>query len=292
MKKSQARRAEQARQERFRRLLRPLLEPIRRALEAIQRPPENYTSPFLRSVVDVFNNPITHAFLQLIQLGPSDVSPRAPASEAAKAVRTPVHVHRGREGGSIVLSEERSDSGEPGRGGLEGLDDLTADVMLAVLAHLSSRDETRKTKHPYREPVTITATGIAKALGPRLERNGRAERVRIVTDEVRRIVMLTADLRGYEVPVRSKGRWSYEPVSRPGVPLFEIVDERRVWKLDSDRERLDDRVWTIRAGPWAEYWFNAAGKAWVCHISGKLLSRGARSRADKLPLVPVPWNVL
>lgn len=178
---------------------------------------------------------------------------------------------------------------------VESLNPLTADVALAVLGTLGDPRQGEKPKYPLLEPVVITSDRILHYKG--IQKWGSDRRVlqQRIAAEMKALQELTVDVRNIPFEGRT--------VSIPRCKLFDVAE---VYEDQYTFDGLVDRTpvgWSIRAGQWANYWFNSNGRMWLSGMSRVLLEldhrtvRGADVVAKKigLLLLAVPggtahWN--
>ena len=184
---------------------------------------------------------------------------------------------------------------------VEGLNPLTADVAMAVLGTLGDPRHGAKPKYPMLEPVIITTDRILQYKG--IQKWGSDRRVlqQRIAAEFKTLRELTVEVRSIPLGKDKKGKDVL--VSIPHCKLFDVAE---VYEDQYCLNGLIDRVpvgWAIRAGMWANYWFNSQGRMWLSAMSRVLLEldhrtvRGADVVAKKigLLLLAVPggtahWN--
>ena len=184
---------------------------------------------------------------------------------------------------------------------VEGLNPLTADVALAILGTLGDPRQGEKPKFPMLEPVVITTERILQYKG--IQKWGSDRRVlqQRIAAEFKTLQDLTVEVRSIPFGKEKKGKELL--VSIPRCKLFDVAE---VYEDQYCLNGLVDKIpigWAIRAGMWANYWFNSHGRMWLSGMSRVLLEldhrtvRGADVVAKKigLLLLAVPggtahWN--
>ena len=184
---------------------------------------------------------------------------------------------------------------------VEALNPLTADVALAILGTLGDPRQGAKPKYPMLEPVIVTTDRILQYKG--IQKWGSDRRVlqQRIAAEFKALRELTVEVRSIPLGKDKKGKDIL--VSIPQCKLFDVAE---VYEDQFCFNGLVDRIpvgWAIRAGMWANYWFNSQGRMWLSAMSRVLLEldhrtvRGADVVAKKigLLLLAVPggtahWN--
>jgi len=154
---------------------------------------------------------------------------------------------------------------------VERLGPFTADVALAVLAQMVEPSNGNRPQYPLLEPVPITAEAILRYKGIQrygMERRILEMRIAEAMDQLQALRFDVEQLRTIDPatnkPVRGGASWR-------GDRLFDIVKVTK-WQEDLFGERKQIGVgWTVRAGQWAYYWFNAQGRVWLARMSKVLL---------------------
>lgn len=183
-----------------------------------------------------------------------------------------------RNGGRILAYpgiETRPDASLPTAESLwsfvERLGPFTADVALAVLAQMVEPSNGKRPQYPLLEPVPITAEAILRYKGIQrygMERRILELRIAEAMDQLQALRFDVEQLRANDPaankPIKGGASWR-------GDRLFDIVKVTK-WQEDLFGERKQIGVgWTVRAGQWAYYWFNAQGRVWLARMSKALL---------------------
>jgi len=133
---------------------------------------------------------------------------------------------------------------------VEQINPFTADVALAILAQLCDPSAGNRPKFPLRQSVLINSDAILRYKG--IQKYGKDRRVmeKRIHDEMERLRTLHFDLQRYPVPWNKKG-FKYQ-----GDRLFDIVKVETYQLQIFDKEEIIETAWSVRAGQWAEHFFN------------------------------------
>lgn len=156
---------------------------------------------------------------------------------------------------------------------VESLNPFTADVALAILAQLCEPTTGNRPKFPLRQSVLINADAILRYKG--IQKYGKDRRVmeRRIHEEVERLKTLQFDLDRYPLPWEKKGS-RYQ-----GDRLFDIVKmETYQLKLFGEKEVIAT-AWSVRAGQWAEHFFNTEQeRVWTSRMAKALIEMDHRNQ--------------
>lgn len=242
------------------------------------------------------NNPLINAGLAAIWKGGRRARTLVAGRSTTEDGR-PLYVHHGTKGGRILVypnpiksANDPLPTAEALWGFVESLGPFTADVALAVLAQLAEPSTGDKPKHPLLEPVKITADAILAYKG--IRRWGMERRLlrRRIHEEMERLRSLQFDAESWpNTPDPRTGKPPRAGASWRGDRLFDIVRVERSYQPDLFGGKHSIEVaWSVRAGQWAYWWFNAQGRVWLAQMSRVLLeldhreNRGAAVLAKKI----------
>jgi DNA-binding XRE family transcriptional regulator len=156
---------------------------------------------------------------------------------------------------------------------VESLNPFTADVALAILAQLCEPTTGNRPKFPLRQSVLINADAILRYKG--IQKYGKDRRVmeRRIHDEVERLRTLYFDLDRYPLPWEKRGS-RYQ-----GDRLFDIVKMETYQLKLFDEEEVIATAWSIRAGQWAEHFFNTEQeRVWTSRMAKALIEMDHRNQ--------------
>jgi len=156
---------------------------------------------------------------------------------------------------------------------VENLNPFTADVALAILAQLCEPSTGIKPKFPLRESVLINANAIMRYKGIRKYGKDRRIMEKRIHTEVERLRTLHFDMERYPLP------WDKKGTKYLGDRLFDIVKvETYQLKLFSKKE-IVETAWSVRAGQWAEHFFNTElERVWTSRMAKALIELDHRNQ--------------
>lgn len=146
---------------------------------------------------------------------------------------------------------------------VEAVDMLYADVYLGILGALG--DPRNKAHFPLLTPVIINSDQLLEYANIRRHGHNRdLLKIRIAEDVIPFLKELTVDIRGIPYGNRT--------VSIPNCKVFDIVEVYEDLLPFPGEPQRKAVGWAIRAGMWANYWFQESGRYWVSAMSRLLLT--------------------
>ncbi len=156
---------------------------------------------------------------------------------------------------------------------VERLNPFTADVALAILAQLCEPSAGIRPKFPLRESVMINADAILRYKGIRKYGKDRRIMEKRIHEEVERLRTLHFDLERYPFP------WNKKGTKYSGDRLFDIVRVETYQLKLFDKEEVIETAWSVRAGQWAEHFFNTEQeRVWTSRMAKVLIELDYRNQ--------------
>lgn len=146
---------------------------------------------------------------------------------------------------------------------VEAVDMLYADVYLGILGAMG--DPRNKAHFPLLTPVIINSEQLLEYANIRRHGHNRdLLKVRIAEDVIPFLKDLTVEIRGIPYGNRT--------VSIPHCKVFDIVEVYEDLLPFPGEPKRKAVGWAIRAGMWANFWFQEGGRYWVSAMSRLLLT--------------------
>ena len=156
---------------------------------------------------------------------------------------------------------------------VESLNPFTADVALAILAQLCEPSAGIKPKFPLRQSVLINANAILRYKG--IQKYGQDRRImeKRIHEEVERLRNLHFDMERYPMP------WNKKGTKYIGDRLFDIVRVDTYQLKLFGKEEIIEMAWSVRAGQWAEHFFNTEQeRVWTSRMAKALIEMDHRKQ--------------
>jgi len=227
---------------------------------------------------DIPNNPIVSANLECMWKGGDRAKFLVGGWRDGNGGR-PVYRKNLKRGNSVSVYPNTASLNDPSDAEflwqiVEGLNPFTADVTLAILAQLCEPTAGAAPRAPLLESVVINADAILAYKG--IQRYGAEKRILLkqIHDEIERLRALFFDADKVPCFDPESGKYDNRGKSWSGDRLFDIVKlEQYQYDLFGDKEVIGT-AWAVRAGQWAQYFFNAETRIWVSRMAKALLEMG------------------